>query len=139
MNMICEMPAMNLPEPFLIDDCAFSLEALRSRAEELSGDHTVQEWRRDLFTFIRMFLDEGREAIIQKTSGTTGEPANVNLKRSAMIRSAEMTLDFFRLQPGDPVLLCLPVRYIAGKMMVVRALCGGLRLVTTEPASRPLK
>jgi len=139
MNMKYEMPPMNLPEPFLIDDSAFSLKALRSRAKALSVDHAVPEWRRDLFTFIRMFLDKGGEAIIQKTSGTTGEPAKVNLKRSAMIRSAEMTLDFFRLQPGDPVLLCLPVRYIAGKMMVVRALAGGLRLVTTEPASRPLK
>ncbi len=102
-------------------------------------DQAVPEWRRDLFAFIRMFLDEGGEAIIQRTSGTTGEPAKLSLKRSAMIRSAEMTLDFFRLQPGDPVLLCLPVRYIAGKMMVVRALSGGLRLVTAEPASRPLR
>jgi O-succinylbenzoic acid--CoA ligase len=36
-------------------------------------------------------------------------------------------------------MLCLPVDYIAGKMMVVRALVGGLDLVLTEPSSRPLQ
>jgi O-succinylbenzoic acid--CoA ligase len=56
-----------------------------------------------------------------------------------MIGSARKTLSFFDLQPGDRALLCLPIRYIAGKMMVVRALVGGLDLVTVEPSGRPLK
>jgi O-succinylbenzoic acid--CoA ligase len=37
------------------------------------------------------------------------------------------------------VLLALPVHYIAGKMMVVRALLGGLDLQLREPSSRPLR
>jgi O-succinylbenzoic acid--CoA ligase len=56
-----------------------------------------------------------------------------------MEASARNTLDFFRLRPGDRALLCLPVDYVAGKMMVVRALAGGLDLLLREPAGRPLK
>ncbi|NCC59001.1 MAG: O-succinylbenzoic acid--CoA ligase, partial [Synergistales bacterium] len=34
--------------------------------------------------------------------------------------------------------LCLPLEYIAGKMMVVRALYGGFNLLLAEPSGRPL-
>jgi O-succinylbenzoic acid--CoA ligase len=56
-----------------------------------------------------------------------------------MKASAVKTLDFFGLAEGARVLLGLSVDYIAGKMMVVRALGGGLDLVLTEPSSRPLQ
>jgi O-succinylbenzoic acid--CoA ligase len=136
------MTEKTLPEPtgpFLIDGTPFTVEELQEHAAGMAGDHALPGWERELFSFIRLFLDEGDEAIIQRTSGTTGDPGRVRLKRISMNRSAEMTLDFFRLVPGDRVLLCLPIDYIAGKMMVVRALVGRLDLVTTEPGSRPLK
>jgi len=36
-------------------------------------------------------------------------------------------------------LICLPTSYIAGKMMVVRAIMGQLNLITFPPSSHPLK
>jgi O-succinylbenzoic acid--CoA ligase len=56
-----------------------------------------------------------------------------------MVLSARRTLEYFRLLPGEKSLLCLPIQYVAGKMMVVRALVGGLHLQMVEPSSRPLK
>ena len=73
-----------------------------------------------------------------QTSGSTGAPKCMQAAKSAMEASAAATCRFFDLRPGDSALLCLPLRYIAGKMMVVRALVGGLDLVTTEPSSTPL-
>ena len=73
-----------------------------------------------------------------QTSGSTGAPKRMQATRAAMAASAAATCRFFGLKPGDSALLCLPLRYIAGKMMVVRALVGGLNLVTTEPCSTPL-
>lgn len=133
------MSALKLPETFHIDSRSFNLEELLAYSAGMAGDDSLPGWERELFAFIRLFLDESEGGIIQKTSGTTGDPGEVRLKRSSMIRSAEMTLEFFHLGPGESVLLCLPVHYIAGKMMVVRALAGELRLITTEPAARPLK
>lgn len=49
-----------------------------------------------------------------------------------------MTCDFLGLREGDTVLLCLPMDFIAGKMMVVRSLVRGLRLVCVEPSGEPL-
>lgn len=73
-----------------------------------------------------------------QTSGSTGKPKLIHATKAAMRASAAATCRAFGLQAGDSALLCLPLRYIAGQMMVVRALVGGLRLITTEPASTPL-
>jgi O-succinylbenzoic acid--CoA ligase len=48
------------------------------------------------------------------------------------------TAEFFALQPGDAALMCLPVTYIAGKMMLVRAMIIGLHIDCVEPTSSPL-
>ena len=50
-----------------------------------------------------------------------------------------MTCDFLGLRGGDTALLCMSLDYIAGKMMVVRALTCGLRLIVVEPSGHPLK
>lgn len=73
-----------------------------------------------------------------KTSGSTGSPKNIKLNKQAMVRSAIETGDFFKLMPSDSSLLCLSSQYIAGKMMIVRALILGLQLDLIKPTSRPL-
>lgn len=55
-----------------------------------------------------------------------------------MEASARITCSFLGLKKGDTALLCLPLDYIAGKMMAVRALTCGLRLISTEPSGHPL-
>ena len=90
---------------------------------------------------IRAFLEEwgNNELYIPvKTSGSTGKPKLIHLRKSDMIASAKLTGEYFNLKNGQTVLLCLPVKYIAGKMMVVRALVLGLNLVSVEPSSNPI-
>jgi O-succinylbenzoic acid--CoA ligase len=72
------------------------------------------------------------------TSGTTGLPKLVRLEKQAMIQSALATGDFFGLKPGDKALLCLPVQFIAGKMMLVRSLILGLDIDVVSPSTAPL-
>lgn len=87
--------------------------------------------------FLLDWFDE-KEHIEMKTSGTTGLPKLVRLQKQAMIQSALATGDFFGLKPGNKALLCLPVKFIAGKMMLVRSLILGLDLDITEPSTAPL-
>ena len=54
-----------------------------------------------------------------------------------MLASAKNTVDFFQLKEGDVAVLCLPIKYIAGKMMVVRALLAGLNLKLIQPSGTP--
>jgi len=81
---------------------------------------------------------DNKEYIEMTTSGTTGLPKVVRLQKQAMIQSALATGDFFSLKPGNKALLCLPVKFIAGKMMLVRSLILGLDLDIVEPSIEPL-
>ena len=60
------------------------------------------------------------------------------VEKRRMEASAKMTCSFLGLKAGDTALLCLPLDYIAGKMMVVRALTCGLQLINVEPSGHPL-
>lgn len=87
--------------------------------------------------FILDWFDDATHIKIE-TSGTTGEPKTVIIAKQAMVDSALASGDFFKLKPGDKVLHCLPVKFIAGKMMLVRAFILGFDLVFVSPNSHPL-
>ena len=130
---------MRKDETYLIEGRIFSREALLAHCHMVVHDCKHPDWYRKVFQFMELYLTPSAGAIFQRSSGTTGDPKEFELDRRAMEASAKKTLSFFKLQPGDRVLLGLPVDYIAGKMMVVRALVGQLDLVPGEPSSRPLK
>jgi len=73
------------------------------------------------------------------TSGSTGTPKLIRVAKQAMVNSALATGDFFDLVPGNKALHCLPAKYIAGKMMFVRAFILGLDMDFVAPSSTPLK
>lgn len=71
------------------------------------------------------------------TSGSTGKPKAIEVEKARMLASARTTCDHLGLKAGDTALLCMPLRYIAGIMMVVRALERGLLLAIVEPNGKP--
>ena len=73
-----------------------------------------------------------------QTSGSTGTPKTIRLKKQHMVNSALATSRFFDLPATTTALLCLPAEYIAGKMMLVRAMFLGWDLDTIPPSSNPL-
>lgn len=73
-----------------------------------------------------------------QTSGTTGAPKLIKIEKQAMVNSALATGNYFDLEPGNKVLNCLPVQYIAGKMMFVRAFILGFDMDFVAPSSHPL-
>jgi O-succinylbenzoic acid--CoA ligase len=73
------------------------------------------------------------------TSGTTGEPKTIRIEKDAMVHSAIATGNFFGLEPGKRVLHCLPAKYVAGKMMFVRAFVLGLDMDFVAPNANPLE
>lgn len=92
-------------------------------------------------TELEDFLDEWRSAeptVLVHTSGSTGKPKPLLVEKRRMEASARATIAALGLKTGEAALLCMSLRYIAGKMMVVRSLVGGLRLVSVEPSGHPL-
>jgi O-succinylbenzoic acid--CoA ligase len=106
---------------------------------------TVDElfvYSRTLSSSTHQFLKEWfsvKEVIEVKTSGSTGKPKIIALKKEFMVNSALATGAFFNLPEKKTALLCMSIHYIAGKMMLVRAIVLGWHLDIVEPTSNPLK
>jgi len=104
-----------------------------------AGDLTgITPSDRDVIGFIRNWQSGIKEFKI-KTSGSTGKPKILTLERDKMILSAGITVKTLGLKPGMTVLLCLHPQYIAGKMMIVRALEHNMDLIAITPSSNPLQ
>lgn len=71
------------------------------------------------------------------TSGSTGKPKTIEVEKVKMWDSAITTLQALGLQEGNTALLCMPLQYIAGQMMMVRSFAGQLQLIAVAPTSHP--
>ena len=91
----------------------------------------------DLEAFLAEWHNDSPTVLVH-TSGSTGKPKPMLVEKRRMQASARITCRFLGLHEGDTALLCMPLDYIAGKMMVVRALTCGLQLVSVPPSSHPL-
>ena len=91
-----------------------------------------------LYNFLAQWFD-GSEYIGVHTSGSTGKPKKLIVRKEQMMQSARLTCEFLNLQPGDTALLCMSLDYIAGKMVVVRALIAGLDLYPVPSCGHPLE
>ena len=90
-----------------------------------------------IYEFFEAYFDKD-DFININTSGSTGKPAQIKLKKEHMINSARATGSFFKLKEHTTALLCLSPNYIAGKMMLVRALTLGWQIDMVEPSLNPL-
>lgn len=88
--------------------------------------------------FLQSWFDTN-DFVLVHTSGSTGKPKNIKLKKKYMRNSALATGNFFDLPAKTTALLCLSPDYIAGKMMLVRALVLGWNLDIVEANGSPLK
>ncbi|MDC6351672.1 AMP-binding protein [Zeaxanthinibacter sp. PT1] len=107
----------------------------RDLAYELIKEGSEEE--REIGDFMLDWLSSA-EHLELFTSGSTGKPKKIRVAKANMVQSALATGRFFELQVGQKILLCLPVDYIAGKMMLVRAMVLGLDAWYVPPVSDPL-
>ena len=92
----------------------------------------------DTLAAISDFLKEwwNNEPFIKvNTSGSTGSPKMIRLAKKTVYASADKTIGYFGLNSETTGLLCLSCRYIAGKLMLVRAIRSGMNLIVAEPAT----
>ncbi|RSK38767.1 AMP-binding protein [Mangrovimonas spongiae] len=115
---------------FKLNGIHFSAEALK----EVSYSYIKEgeDFEKQIGHFLLEWLDHNA-FINLKTSGSTGKPKLIKMDKQAMVNSAIATGRFFNLSAGKSALLCLPSNYIAGKMMLVRAMVLGLDLTLINP------
>ncbi|WGH27440.1 MAG: o-succinylbenzoate--CoA ligase [Candidatus Bostrichicola ureolyticus] len=98
-------------------------------------------WKKEIISFIKEWYNKN-EFIYVSTSGTINKKQLV-LKKKYMVNSVKMTKNFFfgLKKPIKPIktLLCLPLNYIASKMLLVRAIILKWKVFCIKPSSNPLK
>jgi o-succinylbenzoate---CoA ligase len=126
---------MKLSQTIKLNGAIFSRENVDAL---LAANEPKDSWQSQIYAFLQNWFDDS-DFILSHTSGSTGKPKEIRLKKKAMENSARMTNQFFGLDVDKTALLCLPTSYIAGKMMLVRALVGGFNLITVEPKANPFE
>ena len=94
------------------------------------------EFEEKVISFLQDWFSHSETVSVQ-TSGSTGIPKVFEIEKKRMLNSSKMTCDFLGLKEGDTALLCLPVQYISGKMMLVRAIERKLKVIISVPSSAP--
>ena len=111
----------------------FSFEEIKNSILSLTTDYESDSVR-----FCHDWLN-GKESFTLFTSGSTGIPKSITLSRKQMEASALCTTAALDLKTSDTALVCLNTKYIAGIMMLVRAMVVNMDIILLAPGSAPLR
>ncbi len=117
---------------FIFDKLSISILTVQNKPKLLSG------FEQKVIQLAEEWLSPKNEFEFQ-TSGSTGTPKQIAFTRAQIKSSVKLTQNFFGLQAGQAALLCLDPNFIAGKMMIVRALEIGVDLICLPPSANPLE
>ena len=123
-------------QTILIEDIPYSNWEIEMIRMNIPADN--RSFRQELFSFLSEWFSP-EDTVLVHTSGSTGKPKELYVEKEHMMESACLTCSFLKLQKEDTALLCMPLKYIAGKMVVVRALVAGLNLLPVTPSGHPLR
>ncbi len=114
----------------------FSIENQEEMSELINCES--DELVKQVLLFFKEWISE-QNSIRLKTSGTTGKPKTISVSKQSMIESAKMTAKALGLRQGMKALLCLSSDFVAGKMMIVRAMQLEMELITTNVSANPIE
>jgi len=120
---------------FRLNGISYNQEGLKEVAYSFVKEG--ESFEQSVGNFLLNWLDD-TDTVSVNTSGSTGTPKTISLKKQAMVYSAIATGNYFKLKAGNTALHCLSTDFIAGKMMLVRAMIIGLQIDLVTPSSHPL-
>lgn len=115
---------------FKLNGLSYQFDDLYELAVDFEKSQTLHEI--EIGKFLIEWLNNNNYISVP-TSGSTGVPKKINILKAHTINSAIATGTFFELPSETRALLCLPASYIAGKMMLVRAIILGWDLYIKAP------
>jgi O-succinylbenzoic acid--CoA ligase len=81
----------------------------------------------------------GQAEFILQTSGSTGAPKSITVTHEQLRASARITAEYLKLKSEQTALVCLDISFVAGLMMLVRAMEVGMNILVTHPEANPLQ
>lgn len=121
---------------FRLNGVSYDADDLSNHADTLSQSSDLLQ--KELGLFLTDWLSDSNTIALQ-TSGSTGAPQQIIADKSKLIASAQATIAFLNLKPKQTALLCLPLKYIGGKMILIRAMVVGLWIDVVSPTANPFQ
>lgn len=121
---------------FRINGKSYTTATLQIFANKLAN--SSKTYCKEVGEFLNIWLNTNAYVIVQ-TSGSTGAPKPIKLLKKHMTNSALATGKYFNTLAGTKALLCLSANYIAGKMMLVRAMVLGWDIHIKPPSAQPIE
>lgn len=118
-----------------LDGKEYTSDEIR-RLVRQDGEERLSDYA-ELFSFLKKWFDDLPYILVQ-TSGSTGVPKEMPVRKDRMMQSARLTCEYLNLQKGHTALLCMNLRYIGAMMVVVRSLVAGLNLIVRPVTGHPL-
>lgn len=136
--MFISLPTVKIDgKEYPIEMAMAEASGLQSQLQQLfETTYGIDSFQYALATFLSEWFN-GQDTLKVHTSGSTGKPKELWVEKQRMVNSAQATVNFLGLKQGDNALLCMPLPYIAGKMVVVRSLIAGLNLQLVSPCGHP--
>lgn len=101
-------------------------------------DGIDDDYRKSVVNFVEEW--ESQLPVLRiSTSGSTGNPKTFEFSRAQVEASAKYTGQFFDFKKGETILLSLSPNFVAGKLMLVRAMLHEMKIVVAPLHSNPLK
>ena len=119
---------------FLLNGYFYSRDELKQVAYDFIKEGDQYEYF--LGDFLLDWLDQS-ESIHLKSSNNESENTKILFDKQSLVNSAISTGNFFGVSVGDSASHCLPANYIAGKMMLIRAMILGLEIDLISPSKNP--
>ncbi len=98
------------------------------------SEMSLASWEKPVYHRLQSFFDLSIDQFSFQTSGSTGKAKTISIHRKQIVASAQASLAFFKLTPGQRVLLCLSTESIGGCMLLYRAILGKLEVIVKEPS-----
>lgn len=129
------MAASLLPDSLLLNGRNFRYADIQEYP--LHSPTSLNGYEAKILDFCRQWLN-GTLTFDLHTSGSTGTPQLIQMRRRQLEASARRTCEYFDLGAGDRVLVCLNCESVGGLMMLVRGLEQNMHLTIVEPHANPL-
>ncbi|WP_185862490.1 AMP-binding protein [Blattabacterium cuenoti] len=102
--------------------------------------HPLYQWQESILSFLKNWNEKNQTVLMGFTSGTTGNPKRIFMKKKWMYESAKRTVNFLNLKKRGTIgLLCLSPDSIASKMFLIRAMIFQWNIYCIPPSSTPLE
>lgn len=98
----------------------------------------TKNWQIPILNLIKSWYDNNNTLLISTSGTTSGKSVFFSVKKKFFINSVINTKKFFNIKKGQKSLLCLSTDFIAGKMVLIRAIVLKLKLYCVFPSSSPI-